>query len=62
MINCLIDLISEMSDTSSNEGSNTKVYKLKSRRNFPEWKQKTLSLAKTKDYDKFLLEIVNVKT
>ena len=51
-----------MSDTSSNEGYNTKVYKLKSRKNFPEWKQKTLSLAKSKGYDRFLLNSVVVKT
>ena len=51
-----------MSDLSSDEGHNTKVYKLKSRKTFPKWKQKTLSLARSKGYDRFLLNDVKVKS
>ena len=51
-----------MSDTSSNDRYNTKVYKLNSRKNFPEWKQKTLSLAQSKGYDRFLISKVVVKS
>ena len=47
MSDLIIDFEVIMSDTSSNEGYNTKVYMLKSRKNFPEWKQKTLPVAKS---------------
>ena len=49
-----------MSD-SSESGTNTKVYKLKSRRNFQSWKQKTLSMASSKGYERFLLEDVKIE-
>ena len=52
-----------MSSDSSDYGtSSAKVYKLKSRKTFPAWKQKTLSLAKSKGYERFLLNNVPVKT
>ena len=51
-----------MSSNSSNSGDHTKVYKLKSRKNFPAWKQKTLSLASSKGYERFLLKTVKVPT
>ena len=49
-----------MSSDSSKSEQNTKVYKLKSRKNFQAWKQKTLSLASSKGYERFLLENVKV--
>ena len=51
-----------MSSESSDTETHTKVYKLKSRKNFQEWKQKTLSLASSKGYEMFLLGPVAVKT
>ena len=52
-----------MSSDSSDYGtSSAKVYKLKSRKTFPAWKQKTLSLAKSKGYERFLLSEVPIKT
>ena len=50
-----------MSDSSDSEEHNTKVYKLRSRKNFHSWKQKTLSLASSKGYERFLLEDVKVE-
>ena len=49
-----------MSSDSSESDRNTKVYKLRSRKNFQTWKQKTLSLASSKGYERFLLEDVSV--
>ena len=51
-----------MSSDSSDSGDHTKVYKLKSRKNFPAWKQKTLSLASSKGHERFLLKTVKVPT
>ena len=53
-----------MSDNSSASGNHhdTKVYKLRSRKNFPNWKQKTLSMASSKGYERFLLEVVKVES
>ena len=51
-----------MSSDSSDSGSDTKVYKLRSRRYFPIWKQKMLSSASSKGFDKYLLNDVQVKT
>ena len=52
-----------MSDNSSASGNHhdTKVYKLRSRKNFSNWKQKTLSMASSKGYERFLLEDVKVE-
>ena len=49
-----------MSDSSDSD-RNTSVYKLRSRKNFPSWKQKTLSMASSKGYERFLLEDVKVE-
>ena len=51
-----------MAYENSDSEHNTKVYKLKSRKNFPSWKQKTLSLASSLGYERFLLGDVVVKT
>ena len=51
-----------MSSVSSSSDGDTKVYKLRSRRHFPIWKQKILSAASSKGYDKFLTSSVAVKT
>ena len=51
----------KMSDSSDSEHHDTRVYKLRSRKNFPNWKQKTLSMASSKGYERFLLEDVNVE-
>ena len=51
-----------MSSDDSESNTNTKVCKLKSRRKFPSWKQKTLSMASSKGYVRFLLEDVQVDT
>ena len=46
----------------SDSQHNTKVYKLRSRKNFPSWKQKTLSMASSKGYERFLLEDVTIES
>ena len=46
----------------SESDRNTKVYKLRSRKNFPSWKQKTLSMASSKGFERFLLEDVVVRS
>ena len=50
-----------MSD-SSNSDENTKVYKLVRKKKFPIWKQKMMSTASSKGFDKYLLNDVTVKT
>ena len=52
---------SNMSSDSDSD-RDTKVYKLRSRKNFPSWKQKTLSMASSKGHARFLLEKVDIKT
>ena len=52
---------SNMSSDSDSD-RDTKVYKLRSRKNFPSWKQKTLSMASSKGYERFLLEDVAIKS
>ena len=52
--------MSTSSDSSSER--NTKVCKLRSRKNFPHWKQKTLSTASSKGFKRFLLEDVKIKS
>ena len=49
-----------MSSDDSDSERNTKVYKLKSRKNFQAWKQKTLSMASTRGLERFLLNDVPV--
>ena len=51
-----------MASESSDSERDTKVYKLRSRKNFPSWKQKTLSMASSKGYERFLLNDVKVET
>ena len=51
-----------MSSDSSNSDENTKVYKLVSKKKFPIWKQKMMSTASSKGFDKYLLNDVTVKT
>ena len=51
-----------MSSDSSNSGQDSKVYKLRSRRYFPIWKQKTLSSAFSKGFEEYLLKNKSVKT
>ena len=46
----------------SSEASDTKVYKLRSRRHFPIWKQKTLSNASSRGFEQFFLKSKTVKT
>ena len=53
-------VMSTSGDSSSER--NTKVYKLRSRKNFPSWKQKTLSTASSKGFKRFLLEDVKIKS
>ena len=40
----------------------TKVYKLRSKRYFPIWKQKVLSAASSRGYNKYLTNNVNMET
>ena len=49
------------SDSGDSEHHKTSVYKLRSRKNFPSWKQKTLSMASSKGYERFLLEDVKIE-
>ena len=49
------------SDSSDSEYHKTSVYKLRGRKNFHSWKQKTLSMASSKGYERFLLENVKVE-
>ena len=51
-----------MSSDSSDSGNDAKVYKLRSRRYFPVWKQKTLSAACSKGYEKYFTTSVVIKT
>ena len=51
-----------MSSSSSESGNDAKVAKLRSRAYFPVWKQKMLSAASSKGYDKYLTLSVAIKT
>ena len=51
-----------MSSSSSESEGNTKVYKLRSRTHFPAWKQKIISAASSKGFEKYLTSNVAVKT
>ena len=51
-----------MSSDSSVVSGNTKVYKLRSKKYFPIWKQKALSTASSRGYNKYLTQDVTVKT
>ena len=57
----LIKVRTKIMSNTSESGANTKVYKLKSRRNFQSWKQKTFSMASSKGYERFLLEDVKIE-
>ena len=48
-----------MSSDSSDSRDN-KVFKLRSRRYFPMWKQKTLAAASSKGYEKYLLQAITI--
>ena len=50
------------SDDSSDSGGNAKAFKLRSRKLFPIWKQKTISAASSKGYSKYLIEDVKVES
>ena len=47
---------------SSSSGDDTKVQKLRSKKEFPIWKQKILSTASSKGYEQYLLKSVVIKT
>ena len=51
-----------MSSDSNESSDGMKVYKLKSRRGFPTWKQKIMSVASAKGYDHYLTTNVTVRT
>ena len=51
-----------MSSDSSDSGQDSKVYKLRSRRYFPIWRQKTLASAFSKGFEEYLLKDKTVKT
>ena len=51
-----------MSSDSSDSGDNTKVYKLRSKKRFPIWKQKIVSAASSRGFEQFLLKDAAVKT
>ena len=51
-----------MSSDSSEASGSTKVYKLRSKKYFPIWKQKALSTASSRGYNKYLTQDVTVKT
>ena len=51
-----------MSSDSSDSDRDAKAFKLRSRKFFPIWKQKTISAASTKGYSKYLTEDVSVKS
>ena len=51
-----------MSSDSIDSERNKKFYLLKSRKNFHNWKEKTLSNASSQGYERFLLENVKVET
>ena len=48
--------------SSSESDENTKVYKLRSRAEFPVWKQKVMSIASAKGFDQYLTTNLPVKT
>ena len=48
--------------SSSESDENTKVYKLRSRAEFPVWKQKVISIASAKGFDQYLTTNLPVKT
>ena len=54
----------EQGTMSSNSDSeeNAKLYKLRSRRGFPIWRQKTMSTASAKGFDQYLTSNIQVKT
>ena len=51
-----------MSSDSSESGDATKVFKLRSRRSFPIWKQKIMSVASAKGFDQYLTKSIPIKT
>ena len=51
-----------MSSSSSESGNKTKAYKLKSRKHFPIWKQKTLATANLKGFAKYLTQNVTISS
>ena len=51
-----------MSSDSNESSDGMKVYKLKSRRGFPTWKQKIMSVASAKGYNHYLTTNVTVRT
>ena len=51
-----------MSSDSRDSDTDAKAFKLRSRKLFPIWKQKTISAASTKGYSKYLTEDMSVKS
>ena len=51
-----------MTSDSSDLGKDAKAFKLRSRKLFPIWKQKTISTASSKGYSKYLIEDVKVES
>ena len=51
-----------MSSDSSESGDDTRVYKLRSKKGFPIWKQKILSTASSKGFEQYLLKDSVIKT
>ena len=51
-----------MSDSDESEHDPVRSYKLKSRRDFAAWKQKTLSLASSKGLEHYILNDVSVES
>ena len=51
-----------MSSESSDEGDKARVYRLKSKKVFPIWKQKIISAASSRGFEQFLLKDITVKT
>ena len=51
-----------MSSDSSNAEENTKVYKIRSKKGFPIWKQKIMSVASSKGFEQYLTKDIAIKT
>ena len=51
-----------MPSDSSDSGENMRVFKLRSRRSFPTWKQKIMSVASAKGFDQYITNNIAVKT
>ena len=51
-----------MSSDSSDSGDNAKVYRLRSKKTFPIWKQKIISAASSRGFEQFLQKDMPVKT